>query len=264
MSTLDELRRHHAETLAAGQVHITVTASSLVDDDALIVATLVDGPELGAFVLVVDEHDFRRLASHDIVDGREFLTAAFQLHADGASRWAPYLVPRDGLAARFGVEVFGAAAPLPAVDRATEGFLGEAEVIRRLAEAEELALFRPFPDLETVEILARHMSSRRFLGLQVKTSGWEDPDGEQRVYVRKSSFRPSPSTSICVLGWNRSTRDFAEDCLLIPSTDIEHLARMEAEWLVLEIEPGARSHRRLDRYRVELHGIGTLAASMLA
>ena len=47
----------------AGQVHITVTASSLVDDQAVMIATLVDGAELGRFVLVVSEAEFRRLAS---------------------------------------------------------------------------------------------------------------------------------------------------------------------------------------------------------
>src|SRR5258708_24486016 len=36
----------------AGQGHITVTASSLKDDEALVVATLVDGEELGRVVLV--------------------------------------------------------------------------------------------------------------------------------------------------------------------------------------------------------------------
>src|SRR5438876_211904 len=65
---------------AAGQVHITVTASSLVDDEALIIATLIDGSELGRFVLVVSEAEFRRLAAHDLVGGREYLPRAFELH----------------------------------------------------------------------------------------------------------------------------------------------------------------------------------------
>ena len=86
------------------------------------------------------------------------------------------------------------------VDRGREGFLGEIEVVRRLAEAEALNLFRPFPDLETVEVLARHIASHRFLGLQVKTVGWDKAHLENRVYVRRSSFRPSPSTFVCVLG----------------------------------------------------------------
>jgi hypothetical protein len=48
---------------AAGQVHITVTASSLTDDQALVVATAVVSDQLGPFVLVVDEATFRRLAA---------------------------------------------------------------------------------------------------------------------------------------------------------------------------------------------------------
>src|SRR5882762_10493537 len=86
----------------AGQVHLTVTASSLRDDDALIIGVLVDGEQLGAMVLVVPEAKFRELAAHDIVEGNEYLTAAFELHAGGRSRWAPYLVPREGLAERLG------------------------------------------------------------------------------------------------------------------------------------------------------------------
>src|SRR4030081_3793032 len=86
------------ELTPAGQVHITIAAASLVDDHALIVATLLDGDQLGLFVLVVDERAFRELAVHNEVAGREYLTAAFQLHARGDSRWAPYFVARG----RFG------------------------------------------------------------------------------------------------------------------------------------------------------------------
>ena len=246
----------------AGQVHVTLTASSLVDDDALIVATLVDGSELGRMVLVVDEASFRRLAVHDLVDGREYLTAAFGMHLGGESRWAPFLVARELLGARFaippppsgrplapratfpGERGREAGSPSPAsgegkVDRRCEGFVGEMEVIRRLALSQSLALFRPFPDLETVEVLVRHMASRRYLGLQVKTSGFDSPSAEERVYFRRSSFRDSPSSFICVLGWDRGGRRFAESCLIIPSADIAGLARVEGEWLVVEMEPGS-------------------------
>lgn len=247
----------------AGQVHITVTASSLVDDDALIVGTLVDGPELGALVLVVSEADFRRLAAHDTVEGREYLTAAFELHRGGASRWALYLVPRDRLAERFGVTTSGAglAAP-PAVDRAQEGFLGEAEVIRRLAEVDDLALFRPFPDLETVEVLAWNRTTQAPVGLQVKTAGYETAAQESRVYFRTSSFRADAATHVCVLGWDRAASDFAESCLLIPSVDVPGITRNEGEWMVLELEPGSESHRRLDRYRVALSTLGARVAAL--
>jgi len=253
----------------AGQVHITVTASSLVDDEALLVATLVDGEQLGRFVLVVDEGTFRSLAVHDVVEGKEYLTAAFQMHEGGRTRWAPYLVTRERLAERFGADALaeGRSADdwlaLP-VDRGRVGFLGEAEAIRRLAEGEALNLFRPFPDLETVELLARHVASRRFLGLQVKTVGWDRGHLENKVYVRRSSFRPAPSTYICVLGWNRESKRFEDGCLLIPSEDIAQVARVEAEWMVLEVEPGSARHRRLDRYRVSLPSLATIVESMLA
>jgi hypothetical protein len=238
---------------AAGQVHITVTASSLLDDEAAVVATVVDGEELGRFVLVVDEATFRSLAAHDMVEGREYLTAAFELHSGGDSRWAPYLVARERLGERFGAaDLVEAArpegAPGVAVDRGHEGFLGEMEVVRRLAEAETLNLFRPFPDLETVEVLARHISSHRFLGLQVKAVGWDRAHLENRVYVRRSSFRTSPSTFICVVGWDRDAGRFEDDCLFIPSVELADVARVEGEWMMLELAPGAMRHRRTDRY----------------
>ncbi|MDQ2944145.1 MAG: hypothetical protein M3R21_10820 [Candidatus Dormibacteraeota bacterium] len=256
------------ELTAAGQVHITVTASSLNDGQALVVATLVDGEQLGRFVLVVEEATFRELAVHNVVKGREYLTAAFQLHAGGQSRWAPYLVARERLAERFGVVALAGAA-LPeevlavGVDRGHEGFVGEMEVVRRLADGDSLNLFRPFPDLETVEVLARHISSRRFLGLQVKTVGWDREHLENRIYVRRSSFRSSASTFICVLGWNRDLSRFEDDCLLIPSTELAGIARVEGDWMMLELEPGSVRHRRTDRYRNSLASLALTVESLL-
>jgi hypothetical protein len=87
-------------------------------------------------VLVVPEPKFRELAAHDMVDGREYLTAAFELHGGGTSRWAPHLVPREGLAERFGAAPALVPAPhsddVASLDRGREGYLGESEVIRRL------------------------------------------------------------------------------------------------------------------------------------
>ena len=250
----------------AGQVHITVTASSLRDDEALVVAALVDGERLGGMVLVVTESRFRELAAHDVVAGHEYLTAAFELHAGGTSRWAPYLVPSERLAERFG-SAAGLVRPLEVegvlIDRRSEGFLGEAEVIRRLAESPSLNLFRPFPDLETVEVLARHTDAARFAGLQVKTSGWDREHLENRVYLRRSSFRPAPSTYVCVLGWDRSSSRFEEQCLLIPSGDIARVARVEGEWLVLELQPGSAHHRLLDIYRTPLAALGSTVEALL-
>jgi len=256
------------ELNAAGQVHIVVRATSMVDDQALVVAALVESDQLGAFVLVVDEATFRSLAAHDVVEGREYLTAAFGLHLGGDSRWEPYLVPRERLGERVGAAVVAEGAlrvgALRApTDRGREGFLGEMEVVRRLADAESLNIFRPFPDLETVEVLARHVRTRRFLGLQVKTVGEDAEHVENRVYVRRSSFRAAASTFVCVLGWNRDARAFEEDCLLIPSDDVAGLARIEREWMVLELEPGSLAHRRLERYRVGVATLGSTVESII-
>jgi hypothetical protein len=251
---------------SAGQVHITVTASSLSDDAALVVAALVDSDQVGPFILVVDEATFRSLAVHDMVEGREYLTAAFELHLGGESRWAPHLVPRERLAERFGSSALGEVEAPPAlgVDRGHEGFLGEMEVVRRLAEAEALNLFRPFPDLETVEVLARHTATHRFLGLQVKVVGWDREHLENRVYVRRSSFRSSPSTYLCIAGWNRDLGGFEDDCLFIPSVELADIARVDGEWMTLELVPGAIRHRRTDRYRVSLPSLGQTVESLLA
>ncbi|HEY2597356.1 MAG TPA: hypothetical protein VGJ79_02635 [Candidatus Dormibacteraeota bacterium] len=255
------------ELTVAGQVHITVTASSFGDDDALLVAVLAQGDQLGSMALIASESTFRELAVHNIVDGREYLTAAFELHAGGSSRWAPYLVQRERLAERFGVGVAEATAGQPEapvqVDRGLEGFLGEIEVVRRLAEAATLNIFRPFPDLETVEVLVRHMASHRFLGLQVKTVGWDRAHLENRIYVRRSSFRASPSTFVSVLGWNRDAGRFENDLLLIPSEDVPRIARVEGEWMMLELEPGGVKHRRLEAYRTSLPAFGKTVESML-
>ena len=63
--------------------------------------------------------------------------------------------------------------------------------------------------------------------------------------------------------WNRDRRAFEEDCLLIPSDDVAGLARIEREWMVLEIEPGSLAHRRLERYRVGVASLGSTVESIL-
>jgi hypothetical protein len=256
------------ELTAAGQVHIAVTESSLVDDSALIIATLIDGAELGELVLVVDEGTFKSLAARDVVNGKVFLTAAFEMHAGGRSRWADHLVPRENLAARLGGTTMARTSPpldeVSILDRGQEGFLGEAEVIRLLAEEDALEIFRPFPDLETVEVLVRHAESGRFLGIQVKTAGFDAATVEQRVYVRRSSFRPAASTFVCVLGWDRAAHRFAEDLLFIPSADIESIAREEGDFFVLEVAPASSRHRRLDGYRVSLRSMPSSVEKLLS
>src|SRR6202035_5220851 len=92
------------------------------------------------------------------------------------------------------------------------GFLGESEVIRRLAENRRVDLFRPFPDLEMVELLARDRDTGRFLGLQVKTA-IPARYGEAQFRVRNATFVPSPTTWIIGLAWIEEKGQFGSDCL---------------------------------------------------
>ncbi len=145
-----------------GFVEIVIPASELVDDRALIVAGLLTAEGLGPKLLVVDEETFKRRAAQSEVQGVEVYSAAFSMES-ATSHWRPYLVPRERLAERL----MGSSVPLPALGLGDEtvlppidryarwlGFLGESEVVRRLAENPELDVFRPFPDLEMVEVLA--------------------------------------------------------------------------------------------------------------
>jgi hypothetical protein len=102
------------------------------------------------------------------------------------------------------------------------------------------------------------------VGLQVKTSAWDAAHRENRVHIRRSSFRPAVSTFVLVLGWDREGGRFAEDCLVIPSVDVPELARVEGAWLVLELQPGSHSHRRLGEYETRLESLGAAVEGMLA
>ena len=95
------------------------------------------------------------------------------------------------------------------------------------------------------------------------TSGFDSSHLEERVYLRRSSFRPAASTFICVLGWDRDASRFADSCLLIPSLDIAGLTRVESEWMVLELEPGSAFHRRLHQYRTSLASLGATVVAMV-
>jgi len=92
-----------AGTPAPGSHHRHAT--SMVDDQALVVATLVDGEQLGALVPWWTKPPSKSWPC--TTKSRPRVTdRGIQLHAGGDSRWVLYLVARDRLAERF-----GAAAP---------------------------------------------------------------------------------------------------------------------------------------------------------
>ena len=250
---------------ADSMVEIVIRGDSLVDDRALIIAGLHTAEDLGPTLLVVDEATFKRMAAHDFSKGKDFYSAAFSMRANKGTHWRPYLVPRNRLAERL----LGGPAlpkvtwnePTPKMDPSERhnswlGFLGEQEVIRRLAENPRLNLFRPFPDLEMVEVLARDNTAGGFVGIQVKTAvplEW----GEAHFRVRKATFVPAPTTYLAGLAWLPDTDTFVDECLLVPTMDLASVAIDTDDHWVLDFHPHSPEKTRLDNYRVQLSDLAS-------
>ena len=236
--------------LRNGEVQVIVRAETVADDSVVIVSGLIVVGGLGPAVLVVPAADFRRLANSTTDQGRPVCEMAFPMNLESWSRWQPWLVSPDRIEERFGVSLGISAAtaldqvsPYSSGDR---GFLGESEVTRRLAEAEDLNLLRPFPDLETAELVVRHRTSRRVIGLQVKTVTIDAANRYPTVEVRKSSFRPAPTTYFTVLGWHPADARFHEDCLMFPSERLHEFALEEKAHFSFHFDTGSE---RLKGYR---------------
>jgi hypothetical protein len=247
-------------SLDQGEVHLVVWADSLKDDDALLVSGLIIDGGLGPVMLVVPEGEFKRLAIRSTNEGRPVYAMGFGMHPTAASRWFPFLVPTERLAERFGVTVPALSleeAVAHPMWRSDVGFLGEAEVVRLLAESGDLNLFRPFPDLETSELAVLHLESRRVLGIQVKTRGVDAANPATTVNVRASSFRSSPTTYFVVLAWLRDEARFHDECLLIPSEEFRDICQpaLTEGNLKFEWHPGSTAPGHLDPYRVPVKGL---------
>jgi hypothetical protein len=250
-----------------GYVHLAVPAGSIADDSVLIVSGLIVDGGLGPAMLVVPAADFRRLAESSIDLGQPIYSMAFPMNVRSHSRWGPWLVPSDRLEERFGVSpvepvpaVTDEVAPFASSDR---GFLGELEVMRRLAEAEDLNLFRPFPDSETAELLVRHRTSRRVIGLQVKTVTVDAAHTRPSVDIRISSFRPAPTTYFTVLVWLSDEGRFHENFLMFPSERLLDFAREEKGHFKFEFRPGSTSAGPLEKYRLPLAELRTATEDLL-
>jgi hypothetical protein len=247
-----------------GEVHLVVHAETIVDDSILIVSGLIVDGGLGPVMMVVPAADFRRLADLSSHQGHPVYGTAFPMHLASDSKWKPWLTPPDRLEERFGPMPGRTALP-PVEDIAPyssgdRGFLGESEVIRRLAEAEDLNLFRPFPDLETAELVVRHRMSRRVIGFQVKTVTVDAANMPPRVAVAIPSFRPAPTTYFTVLGWLPGEARFHADCLMFPSEKLHEFAREESGHFSFHFDPGSE---RLKGYRRPLAELLTAVEDLL-
>ena len=248
-------------SLRRGRVQLLVDAESVTDDLVVLVGGEVVDGGLGPAMLVVPTSDFRRLALLTTARGVPEYSMSFGMKPHSNSRWQPWLVPSDRLAERFGV---GADLPALALTgertrlrRSPLGFLGESEVIRRLAEAEHLNLFRPFPDLETVELAVRHLHSGHVVGLQIKTVSVDAAYPNRPVDISMSSFRPAPTTYFTVVAWMPEERRFHEECLVFPSKELLSFARPDGVHYKFEFQPGSTTQPRLDRYRRALSDLST-------
>jgi hypothetical protein len=255
-------------TLMDGEVHIVVWAESLVDDGLMIISGLIVDGGLGPTCLVIPAGDFKRLAFMSSDEGRPIYSAEFGMRPRSDSRWLAWLVPTERLAERFGVAVEALAAvpvePRPEW-RSDLGFLGEAEVTRRVAEAGDLNIFRPFPDLETAEIAVLDLNSRHVIGLQVKTVDIDQARLHATVNVRGSSFRPSPTTLFTVLAWLRDKSQFHEEFLLIPSMELREFLRDDGDGhLEFVWHPGSTSQGHLDVYTHKLVQLNSLVSGLVS
>jgi hypothetical protein len=254
-------------TLMDGEVHLVVWAESLSYDDLVIVGGLIVDGGLGPTMLVIPAGDFKRLADLTSNDGRPIYSMEFGMRPRSDSRWLPWLVPSERLVERFGVPAEGveevSVEPRPEW-RSDVGFLGESEVIRRLAEAGDLNLFRPFPDSETAEIAVLHLTRRNVVGLQVKTVGLDETRDHAAVDVYASSFRASPTTFIVVLAWLRDEARFHQVCLLIPSIELHEFAHDDGYGhITFVFHPDATRQERLDKFRLQLSTLRTAIEDML-
>jgi len=253
--------------LRSGALILMVGASALVDPNAIIVGVSVEDDHLGSRVLVITERNFRRLARRSQADGKLVLDAQISLIPGKRTRWARFIFPLADLAGAVLADVKPTVAvPTPrrrgTIARAV-GFRGETEVVRRLADSDDLTLYRPFPDLETAEVATQHEKTRRVLGIQVKTIGVDKRHLHNTVDIDLASFRPAADVWVVVVAWDRDRRAFHDECLVIPSLEADRAAPPYRGHLRFPYAPGSRRHGRLDPFRRPLTDLGGIVESEL-
>lgn len=133
---------------------------------------------------------------------------------------------------------------------------GEDHVVNLLDELDDCALFRPFPDNETDEIVVRRLATGKTVGLQVKTAQLDQAHAYRNVLVNRSSFIPDPATYLAALAWIVPKRRFHQSCLLIPSDVVPSIAGMSGPYYELHFRPdGSSEPSKVDRYRIPLDAL---------
>ncbi len=184
----------------ASEAPIAVLESRLFTDDQLVVGVHLDGYRLGEFALVADAATFRRKAGPMMDGSRRMLVADMPVRPIPGHKWSDDLVPIAQLAQRFGAALPALVAPpqpppRPADEDLVIGSWGELEVCRLLVMLEDCALFRPFPDNETAEILVRRLATGATLGVQVKTAQLDESHASTFIVALAWIRTPGPSLS---------------------------------------------------------------------
>lgn len=251
----------------ASEATIAVLESHLYTDDQLLIGVRLDGAGLGPYALVVDASTLRSKAGR-IVDGtRELLVADMPIEPIPGHKWSSDLVSIQQLADRVGGEpVPGLGPPERRVPESASviGTVGELEVARRVATLEDCGLFRPFPDLETAELLVRRLATGSTLGLQIKTAELDEPHSYRHILIHRSSFVAAPTTFVVAVAWIVPERRFHPTCLVVPSAVVPSIAGMSGEYFELHFRPdGSREASRLDPYRLPLDGLAAAISQRL-
>ncbi len=258
-------------TSREGMVDIMIPGNRLVEDRALIIAGFLTDEGFGPMLLVVDEGTFKHVAACNVVAGEDIYSAWFSVDNSATSHWRPYLVPREQLAERLmGKPPSGPSVEVPTnfglrpIDRHNQwlGFLGESEVVRRLAENSRFDLYRPFPDLEIVEVLVRDDVTARFVGLQVKTAVPMAPHDEAHIGIRKATFVPTASTFVVCLAWIPERERFADECLVVPTEELTRIALNDGAHWRLNFHPHSPERTPVDPYRWPLANISERLAQI--
>jgi hypothetical protein len=255
-------------TLRNGSLQLTIPVASMVDPEAIVIGVALEDDHLGPNVLVITERAFRRLATRSEANGTRLIAAQVSLVPGRRSRWARYVFARERLAEALmaGVKPTVGIPPAPLrrqgrVARAL-GFRGEAEVMRRFADRDELTIYRAFPDLETAEIVVIHELTRRVLGVQVKTIGVDGRHPHGTVDIDLASFTSSATTWIVVVAWDRDKATFHSECLVIPSLEVGGLVPPYRGHLRFPYAPQSGRPGRLDSYRRALDQLGSIVADL--
>ena len=239
---------------------IAVLERHLYTADQIVIGVHLEDDRLGDYVLVADAATFRRKAGRVVDRSRVLLVADMPVRPLPSHKWSEDLVPVKDLATRLGVglpELLPPPPPgVPRDEDLVVGNWGELEVTVRLSRLDDVALFRPFPDNETAEIVVRKLSTGRTVGVQVKTAQLDQPHAYRHVLVRRSNFVPDPATYLVALAFVVPEQRFHETCLVIPSGVLPSIAGTSGPDYELYFRPdGSSEPSKIDQYRVPLESL---------